>query len=83
MEYNKKEALEVIKKELDWQDYGGKHFESIFTRFYQGYILPNKFNVDKRRAHLSNLVLSGQISRDEALAEMGKSALFGRTNCRG
>ncbi len=70
IEYNKKEALEVIKKELDWQDYGGKHFESIFTRFYQGYILPKKFNVDKRRAHLSNLILSGQMSREDALKEM-------------
>ena len=59
-----------IKDELSWRDYGGKHYESIFTRFYQGLILPSKFGIDKRRAHLSTLICSGQISRDEALAKL-------------
>lgn len=68
--YNKKEAIKTISQELAWKDYGGKHFESIFTRFYQGYILPKKFGVDKRRAHLSNLVASKQMTRDDALQEM-------------
>ena len=72
MEYNKDEAKEIIKKEMGWRDYGGKHYESIFTRFYQGYVLLEKFGIDKRRAHLSNLILSGQISREEALIEIGK-----------
>lgn len=70
--YDKKRAKEVIKKELDWKDYGGKHYESIFTRFYQGYILPIKFKVDKRKAHLSNLIFSGQITKPEALEELAK-----------
>lgn len=68
--YNKKEVKRVITESLGWRDYGGKHYESIFTRFYQGYILPQKFGVDKRKAHLSNLICSGQITRAEALAEL-------------
>jgi N-acetyl sugar amidotransferase len=68
--YNKAEAMEVIKKELGWQYYGGKHYESIFTRFFQAYILPVKFNIDKRKAHLSTLICSGQITREQALEEM-------------
>lgn len=65
--YNKQEVKDTIAKELEWRDYGGKHFESIFTKFYQAYILPEKFKIDKRKPHLSNLICSGQISRDEAL----------------
>jgi N-acetyl sugar amidotransferase len=67
MDYRKDEVKLRIAKELEWRDYGGKHYESIFTRFYQGYILPNKFGVDKRKAHLSNLICSSQISRVQAI----------------
>ncbi len=56
-----------------WRYYGGKHYESIFTRFFQGYILPVKFGFDKRRAHLSTLVCSGEMSREDALREMEKN----------
>lgn len=70
IDYNKKQAKKTITKELEWRDYGGKHYESIFTRFYQGYILPNKFNIDKRKAHLSNLIFSNQITKEEALKEL-------------
>ena len=68
--YNKAEIKEIIKKELDWRDYGGKHYESIFTKFYQAYILPEKFHIDKRKAHLSTLICSGQITKEEAVAEL-------------
>ncbi|MBN8858104.1 MAG: N-acetyl sugar amidotransferase [Sphingobacteriales bacterium] len=70
IDYNKAEVKEVLKSELEWRDYGGKHYESVFTRFYQGYILPVKFNIDKRKCHLSNLIFSGQLSRQEALEEL-------------
>lgn len=70
--YNKDEVKETIRRELGWRDYGNKHFENIFTRFYQGYILPEKFHIDKRKAHLSTLICSGQITREEALAAMQK-----------
>lgn len=67
MDYNKYEALDVLTKQYGYKPYPFKHYESIFTRFYQGYLLPKKFSIDKRRLHLSTLVMSGQISRDAAL----------------
>ena len=65
MPYNKEEAKALIADKLKWKDYGGKHYESVFTRFYQGYILPEKFKVDKRKAHLSTLICSEQISKED------------------
>jgi N-acetyl sugar amidotransferase len=76
IDYNKKEAKRIVLNDLDWKDYGHKHYENIFTRFYQGYILPNKFFIDKRKAHLSALICSGQITREEALAAM-KENIYG------
>lgn len=70
--YDKAEAMKVIERDLGWRYYGGKHYESIYTRFYQAYVLPRKFNVDKRRAHFSTLIVSGQMSREEALRELEK-----------
>ena len=70
VDYVKDEAKALIIKELYWRDYGGKHYESVFKRFYQGFILPNKFHVDKRKAHLSNLIFSGQITKEKALEEL-------------
>jgi N-acetyl sugar amidotransferase len=66
----KDEVKMKLQQELGWRDYGGKHYESIWTRFYQGYILPQKFKVDKRKAHYSTLICSGQLSRQEALQLM-------------
>jgi hypothetical protein len=70
--YNKFEAMQKLKNEIGWEYYGGKHYESNFTKFYQAYILPQKFKVDKRYAHLSNLICSGQITKEEALIELSK-----------
>ena len=70
LDYNKNEAMNVLGEKLGWRYYGGKHYESIWTRFFQGYYLPAKFNIDKRKAHLSSLIVSGQITRDEALEEL-------------
>ncbi|HOX82451.1 MAG TPA: N-acetyl sugar amidotransferase, partial [Chryseolinea sp.] len=70
--YNKDKAKQEMMAELGWRDYGGKHYESIFTRFYQGYILPTKFKIDKRRAHLATLICSKQLTRGEALTELTK-----------
>ncbi len=65
--YYKDRAKELIQRELGWRDYGGKHYESIFTKFFQSYYLPVKFGFDKRRAHYSSLVLSHQMTRDHAM----------------
>jgi N-acetyl sugar amidotransferase len=72
LQYNKSEAMEILKTKLEWKYYGGKHYESVYTRFYQGYILPHKFNIDKRKAHLSSLIFSGQITKEDALEELNK-----------
>lgn len=66
--YRKAEALQVLQRDFGYKPYPYKHYESIFTRFYQGYILPRKFGVDKRRVHLSSLIISGEMTRDEAIA---------------
>lgn len=70
--YIKSEVKRRIIDELGWRDYGGKHYESIFTRFYQGYILPTKFGIDKRKAHLSDLIFAGQMTKEEAISELAK-----------
>ena len=75
VDYNKEEVKKKLITELSWRDYGGKHYESIFTRFYQGYILPNKFNIDKRYFHYSCLIQSNQITKEEALQAL-KSPIY-------
>ncbi len=65
-------TLNILQKKLNYKPYPYKHYESVFTRFYQGYILPRKFNVDKRKLHLSTLIISGQMTREEALADLQK-----------
>lgn len=71
-EYDKDKAKEIIINKMGWRDYGGKHYESIFTRFYQGYVLKEKFGFEKRKAHLANLICSGQMSKIEAKLELEK-----------
>ena len=68
--YVKADAIKVLQDELDWKYYGGKHYESVFTRFFQGHYLPGRFGFDKRKAHLSSLIMSGQMTRTEALDEI-------------
>lgn len=65
--YNSSEAKDVLQKEFNWENYGGKHHESFFTMFFQGYILPKKFKIDKRILHLSCLIRNKEITRDQAL----------------
>lgn len=72
MHYSKTEAIEYLEKNYGWRYYGGKHYESRWTRFFQAYYLPTKFGYDKRKAHLASLVVSGEMSRDEALRELEK-----------
>ncbi len=67
VDYMKKDSIKLLERELGWQYCGGKHNESIYTRFFQGYILPKKFGFDKRKGHFSSLICSGEMTRDEAL----------------
>lgn len=72
IDYNPIEAKKYLIENLDWRDYGGKHHESVFTRFYQAYYLPEKFKFDKRKGHLSSLIVAGLITRKAALEELDK-----------
>jgi len=68
--YNKFDAMSTLARDYGYQPYPYKHYESIFTRFYQGYILPQKFGIDKRRIHFSTLILAGQMERQAALDDL-------------
>lgn len=70
--YVKSDAKELLMNELGWRDYGRKHYESVFTRFFHAYYLPEKFGFDLRKPYTSALVCSGQITRQEALAEVAQ-----------
>jgi N-acetyl sugar amidotransferase len=72
--YVKSEALELLKREYEWKPYPQKHFESRFTRFYEGYWLPKRFGFDTRKVQYSSLILTGQMTRDEALHKLESPA---------
>jgi N-acetyl sugar amidotransferase len=72
MPYSKRMAIAELERRFGWRYYGGKHYESRFTKFFQAYYLPTMFGFDKRRAHIASLIASGEITRDEALREMQK-----------
>lgn len=78
MPYRREQAKAELAAAVGWMDYGGKHHESRFTRFFQSWWLPSRFGWDKRRAHLSSLILSGQIERAQALAELERPAWDGQ-----
>lgn len=72
--YVKKDVKKLLERELGWIDYGTGHHESIYTRFVQGYLLPKKFGIDKRKIHYSAFIRSDQMTRQEALAKLGSPA---------
>jgi N-acetyl sugar amidotransferase len=72
-DYRKQDALDILQREVGYKPYPYKHYESVFTRFYQGYILPKKFGVDKRRLHLSTLIMTGQMTREIAVVHLASS----------
>lgn len=70
--FNKAEAKQLLMDELGWRDYGGKHYESVFTRFFHAYYLPTRFGYDLRKSYNSAMICSGQVTRDEALRELAE-----------
>jgi N-acetyl sugar amidotransferase len=70
--YDKKKVMRWLQEQFGWVPYDRKHGESRFTRFFQEYYLPEKFHFDKRKAHFSSLIVAGQMTRDEAFAELNK-----------
>jgi aminotransferase len=74
--YNRKEAIKTLEKEYGYQSYGEKHHENVFTRWFQNYYLYEKWGIDKRKAHLSSEIISGQITRKEALAILDERPVY-------
>lgn len=72
--YIKDEAMNELVKKYGWQKYPHKHYESRFTRYYEGYWLPTKFGYQKHRAHYSSLILTGQMTREDAIERISKPA---------
>ena len=70
--YKKNDAISILEKEYGWINYSHKHYESRFTKFFEGYWLRKKFNIDVRRVHFSSLILNNQLSRQEALNKLEK-----------
>jgi N-acetyl sugar amidotransferase len=70
VDYRKQEAIDLLVKNFDWEQYSNKHYENRFTRFYEGWWMPKKFGYDKRRCYFSSLILTGQMTRGEALKEL-------------
>lgn len=70
--YDKQSITDFLVNNLGWQQYKNKHYEDRFTRWYEGYYLPRRFGYDKRRCYLSNLILTKEITRNEALAQIAK-----------
>ena len=70
IDYKKENAIKELYEKFGWVEYANKHYENVFTRFFEGYYLPKKFGYDKRRVYLSNLVLTNQMSREQALQEI-------------
>jgi N-acetyl sugar amidotransferase len=67
IDYDKEAAKKQLIDDFGWKDYGGKHYESTYTKIFQSYILPFKFGFDKRKAHYSSLILAGQLTRAQAI----------------
>src|SRR3990167_10927821 len=74
--YRSSESKKMLTELYDWQDYGAKHEESVFTQWFQNYYLFEKFAIDKRKAHLSSLINSGQMHRSEALMLLGQNPVY-------
>jgi N-acetyl sugar amidotransferase len=70
MPYTKEKAIQTLTEQYGWKAYPQKHFESRFTRFYEGYWLPTRFGYDTRRVQFSSLILTGQMTREEALERL-------------
>jgi N-acetyl sugar amidotransferase len=75
--YSRRDAMQLLTEHLGWRPYGDKHYESIYTRWYQGYYLPTKFGIDKRRAYLSCHVLAGDMTRQDALEQIAQPPYAG------
>lgn len=75
VDYKRENALKAVQEAFDWKDYGGKNYEFLFTRFDKAYMQPMKFGIDKRKALYSGQIMTGVLTRDEALAKMNEAPI--------
>ena len=73
--YIKNDAIKILEQEYGWKPYPQKHFESRFTKFFEGHWLPERFGFDTRRVQFSSLILTGQMTREDALRALEKPPL--------
>lgn len=76
LDYNRDESIEILKKEYDYKPYGEKHCESLWTWWFQNYYLFEKWDIDKRKAHLASLVNSGQLTRKKAMEMLASNPVY-------
>lgn len=76
IKYDRNESIAMLEKDFGYKNYGEKHCESVFTQWFQNFYLFEKFGIDKRKAHLSSLINSGQMTRDEALKILETSPVY-------
>lgn len=76
MEYNRNFAVKILADNYGYQEYGEKHCESVFTQWFQNFYLFEKFGIEKRKAHLSSMINSGQMTKREALEELGRDHYY-------
>ena len=74
--YNREESIKMLEERFGFQDYGLKHEENFFTSWFQNFYLFEKFGIDKRKAHFSSMILSGQMTREKAIEELGNSPVY-------
>jgi hypothetical protein len=78
LDYHREEAINLLKQLYGYKEYGDKHQESKFTKWFQDFYLCEKFGIDKRKAHYSSLIVSGQMTRDEALKKLKNIPIYRR-----
>jgi N-acetyl sugar amidotransferase len=77
IDYNEDQGVKYLEDNYNWNNYGGKHFESTYTKFYQSYLLTRKFDIDKRKLHYSAKIRSGQMERHEAIDKIKTDPFIG------
>lgn len=75
-DYHRAEAIKILQQRFGWKDYGEKHEESVWTKWFQNFYLFEKFGIDKRKAHYSSLINSGQMTREEALRKLEANPIY-------
>ena len=83
IDYNREKSIKMLEEKYGYKSYGDKHCENVFTTWYMNYYLYEKFGIDKRKAHLSSLINSGQMTRKEAMELLQKNPEYPKLGVEG